>query len=700
MVPAIMSSTLGVLEGSALWMTIGAACVAVMVAELRFLQRLRASVVLLTWSLGTTVLLLWRWSIIQLDLIPSLIGPTEALWLQMAVGVSGLTALLVLALRLLARASTFCFALETTIISLAVGSAFFPHQYRIVMRPLWFSDFAWSLGVRPADALGLVGMLLGALLILVTVVERSRRLHPSALLLPLVPLLALLLIDPLELESPPPPAELQSIKDGFGDPEKRQSAGAGAVDEQSADSGSQEKSGGGGGEGESKPVAILRLHSDYDPPSEYFYLRQEAYTSLSGYRLSTSTGDLIEKDWFTGFPNVELGVETEESTRALIGRRELSTDVALLASHTTPFGIESPVRYVPTLNPRPGQFDRTYIMQSMVFEESYTRLFGGLVGEVSWSETVWEHLTTTPADERYSELARSIAETLPIHLQELPVAQAFAVKLWLDKKMKYTQRVKHDEAVDPIAEFLFGPVDQYTGYCVHSAHAAVYLWRSLGLPARVAVGYAVSAEQRKGASVMVLDSDAHSWPELYVTDYGWVPIDIAPETNLDQVGEPPDMAMLTLLEELLEAESESDFRPSIDWAALWSLWKPRLQMALFVFLSALLFVLYAWKLSRRLRGRWSGEPRAAYVAALDHLSELGLCRQEGETREAFARRVECPAFLRLTWAFLQQKLDLPGRPGVTINGALDELRHSTSERFPWWRRALGWLNPLSTLRTK
>ena len=38
------------------------------------------------------------------------------------------------------------------------------------------------------------------------------------------------------------------------------------------------------------------------------------------------------------------------------------------------------------------------------------------------------------------------------------------------------------------AAFLFG---NFTGYCVHSAHASVYLWRSLGLPARIGTGYLV-----------------------------------------------------------------------------------------------------------------------------------------------------------------------------------------------------------------
>ena len=130
MVPAVMSATFGILNGSALLFSITAAIVAVFAAELPILKRLRLGIVFVGWCLGSALVQVWRWSIIQLDLVPSIIGATEALWLQMAVGTALLIGILVLALRLFARSNTLGFAFETAVISLAVGSAFFPHQYR------------------------------------------------------------------------------------------------------------------------------------------------------------------------------------------------------------------------------------------------------------------------------------------------------------------------------------------------------------------------------------------------------------------------------------------------------------------------------------------------------------------------------------------------------------------------------------------
>ena len=59
------------------------------------------------------------------------------------------------------------------------------------------------------------------------------------------------------------------------------------------------------------------------------------------------------------------------------------------------------------------------------------------------------------------------------------------------------------------------------------------------------VGYATPAEQQKGSAILVLANDAHSWPELYVEELGWVILDIAPQTVLDEMGDGPDMAEMS-----------------------------------------------------------------------------------------------------------------------------------------------------------
>jgi transglutaminase-like putative cysteine protease len=65
------------------------------------------------------------------------------------------------------------------------------------------------------------------------------------------------------------------------------------------------------------------------------------------------------------------------------------------------------------------------------------------------------------------------------------------------------------------------------GYCQQFAVAMADLARILGIPSRVVVGYTSGAEQR-GGSWMVTTADAHEWPELYFSGYGWLRFEPTP----------------------------------------------------------------------------------------------------------------------------------------------------------------------------
>lgn len=76
-----------------------------------------------------------------------------------------------------------------------------------------------------------------------------------------------------------------------------------------------------------------------------------------------------------------------------------------------------------------------------------------------------------------------------------------------------------------IAKFL----EVKSGYCVHFASAMALMARSLGIPARVAVGFLPGGklDQRlEGRAVYEATShDLHSWPELYFDGIGWMPFE-------------------------------------------------------------------------------------------------------------------------------------------------------------------------------
>ncbi|MFH8515977.1 DUF3488 and DUF4129 domain-containing transglutaminase family protein [Streptomyces gelaticus] len=65
------------------------------------------------------------------------------------------------------------------------------------------------------------------------------------------------------------------------------------------------------------------------------------------------------------------------------------------------------------------------------------------------------------------------------------------------------------------------------GFCVHFSFAMAAMARTLGIPARVAVGFTPGTGQSDG-SVSVGLRDAHAWPELYFEGAGWTRFEPTP----------------------------------------------------------------------------------------------------------------------------------------------------------------------------
>jgi transglutaminase-like putative cysteine protease len=77
-------------------------------------------------------------------------------------------------------------------------------------------------------------------------------------------------------------------------------------------------------------------------------------------------------------------------------------------------------------------------------------------------------------------------------------------------------------SVDPIDEFLF---ITRKGFCEHYASAFTFLMRAAGIPARVVTGYQGGELNTLGDYVIVRQSDAHAWSEVWLQGKGWVRID-------------------------------------------------------------------------------------------------------------------------------------------------------------------------------
>lgn len=114
------------------------------------------------------------------------------------------------------------------------------------------------------------------------------------------------------------------------------------------------------------------------------------------------------------------------------------------------------------------------------------------------------------------------------------------------------QHITYNDSVDPVPDGLDGVdyvlFERPEGYCNYYASAMAVMARSVGIPARVASGYAVGSASDDGL-YHVSEANAHSWPELYLGELGWVEFE-------------PTSAQPEIARPIPEDESEPQERPN------------------------------------------------------------------------------------------------------------------------------------------
>lgn len=146
-----------------------------------------------------------------------------------------------------------------------------------------------------------------------------------------------------------------------------------------------------------------------------------------------------------------------------------------------------------------------------------------------YMEEIGDIYTAVPEEllPRLTELCRSHP------METLDEVSAFILAV-LEEYASYTLTPGRAPVNEDIVEyFLF---DNHEGYCVHFASAATLMYRLYGIPARYVSGYAVDPSdferQEDGTWVAgVTDESAHAWTEIFLEDYGWVPVEVTPASD-------------------------------------------------------------------------------------------------------------------------------------------------------------------------
>lgn len=189
-----------------------------------------------------------------------------------------------------------------------------------------------------------------------------------------------------------------------------------------------------------------------------------------------------------------------------------------------------------------------------------------------------DSLAGTPPD---ADLTTELPSDLPKNIIDLaeritkraqtPAGKAAAIQAYLRApgNFTYSTKPRPGSGYQALENFLFH--DKH-GYCEQFAASMAVMARAVGIPSRVAVGFLPGT--RKGNVWTVTARDAHAWPELYFSGYGWVRYEptpsavtgTAPTWSVPQAATPSDPSTSNAEPTQPKVAAHPTVRPQIDHA--------------------------------------------------------------------------------------------------------------------------------------
>ena len=370
-----------------------------------------------------------------------------------------------------------------------------------------------------------------------------------------------------------------------------------------------------------------------------------------------------------------------------------------------------PVRVAPLSNWKSSSFLRVYRVDSKMMRSSAAPQ--KVVTQPSLPHAALSYYTRWGDD----PLIRNLAEQITAGAVGY-YAKAAAIEEYL--RTHYLYSLKPGIAADgnQLRHFLF---ESKKGYCSYFAFAMALMCRSLGIPARVSVGFFVDPRSEILNFYEVKAFQAHAWVEVWFGNIGWVEFDptsdqLAPGEQFTPYRGPDKDRMAKLIAEILKNQSgmteeraprepvagsvrhlgEAFARIALFVARLWYLTLPTLY-ALFL-LAAKVLPSIPELVSRNRRRRVKG----AYRLCLVSLAGVGLPRRPGESLLEHARRVQLDKGVPLAVATDQMmKASFAAAFGkadeLAARAASREFRAGFRACMPFPRRLLGLVNPVGSL---
>ena len=138
----------------------------------------------------------------------------------------------------------------------------------------------------------------------------------------------------------------------------------------------------------------------------------------------------------------------------------------------------------------------------------------------------------------FSPRIQELAKEITVDAQT-PYEKASLITRYLRENIVYSQTIPEPPRNKDRLEWVL--FDYKQAFCVYYASAEILMLRSLGVPARMAVGFAQG--ERDGNKYIVRRLNSHAWPEVYFPDIGWVEFEpTASQDPLDRPLPPQDPA--------------------------------------------------------------------------------------------------------------------------------------------------------------
>ncbi|HZU08168.1 MAG TPA: DUF3488 and transglutaminase-like domain-containing protein [Chloroflexota bacterium] len=230
-------------------------------------------------------------------------------------------------------------------------------------------------------------------------------------------------------------------------------------------------------------------------------------------------------------PNT-IRLEAEQArpapTEKYEARVEFEQHVQLLASQTSMiFAADTPERVsLPTLydyRQTPDDFAALRLPVPLRRGQQYTVISSVSVATVS--ELRAAGTDYPPWIARYLQLPRQLPARVRQEAQRVtagadnPFDKAAALESYL-RQFRYSTRVKQPPPDRDWVDYML--FESKEGYCDYYAAAMAVMLRAVGIPARVASGFAPGERDASQDLIIVKESHAHSWTEVYFPGYGWI----------------------------------------------------------------------------------------------------------------------------------------------------------------------------------